>query len=292
MEKRRRSGEESRAMSSSVEQGSALAGGPLGKPTAYPEHYDATLLYPIARAAERKRLGLRSSLPFSGVDLWTAYELSWVNGSGKPQIAIGRFRVPADSPSIVESKSLKLYLGSFTQESIANAGELRRRIAGDLRRACGAPVDVELVPASRFAALPVAELPGESIDALDVSIATHAPDAAVLRAGTVIAEESLRSALFKSRCPVTGQPDFGDVLIRYRGPRIDRASLLRYVVSFRTQAAFHESCVERIFLDIKQRCAPARLTVYARFTRRGGIDINPFRSDFETAPSDVRTPRQ
>jgi 7-cyano-7-deazaguanine reductase len=279
-------------MTSSAEQGSALAGAPLGKPTAYPEHYDATLLYPIARAVERERLGLRSTLPFSGADLWTAYELSWVNGSGRPQIAIGRFRVPADSPSIVESKSLKLYLGSFAQESIANAGELLRRIAGDLRRACGAPVDVELVSASRFAALPVAELPGESIDALDVSIAAHAPDAAVLRADTVIAEESLRSALFKSRCPVTGQPDFGDVLIRYRGPRIDRASLLRYLVSFRTHAAFHESCVERIFVDIKQRCAPERLTVYARFTRRGGIDINPFRSDFETAPSDVRTPRQ
>lgn len=292
MEKRSRSGEDSLAMNRSVEDRNALAGAPLGKRTAYPEHYDATQLYPIARAVERELRGIRPPLPFSGVDLWTAYEMSWLDRSGRPQIAIGRFRVPADSPSIVESKSLKLYLGSFAQESIANAGELEQRIAGDLRRACGAPVEVELVPASRFAALPVAELSGESIDALAVSIATHAPDAAVLRADPVIAEESLRSALFKSKCPVTGQPDFGDVLIRYRGPRIDRASLLRYVVSFRMHAAFHESCVERIFLDIKQRCAPERLTVYARFTRRGGIDINPFRSNFETAPSDARTPRQ
>jgi 7-cyano-7-deazaguanine reductase len=267
-------------------------GSPLGRATDYPERYDASLLYPIARAVEREPLGVRTPLPFSGADLWTAYELSWLDQSRRPQIAIGRFRVPADSPSIVESKSLKLYLGSFAQESIGNAGEVGRRIADDLRRACGAPVDVELVPASRFATLPVAELSGESVDALDVSIAAHAPDAAVLRADTVIAEESLRSALFRSRCPVTGQPDFGDVLIRYRGRRIDRASLLRYVVSFRTHAAFHESCVERIFLDINQRCAPERLTVYARFTRRGGIDINPFRSNFETAPSDVRTPRQ
>jgi len=279
-------------MNISIGDGGALAGAPLGKPTAYPERYDPTLLYPIARAVERELLGSRSPLPFSGVDLWTAYELSWLDGSGRPQIAIGKFRVPADSPAIVESKSLKLYLGSLAQESITNAGELGRRIAGDLRRACGAPVDIELVPPSRFAALPVAELPGESIDTLEVSVAAPAPDAAVLRAGTAIAEESLRSALFRCKCPVTGQPDFGDVLIRYRGPRIDRASLLRYVVSFRTHAAFHESCVERIFLDIKQRCAPERLTVYARFTRRGGIDINPFRSDFEAAPSDVRTPRQ
>jgi 7-cyano-7-deazaguanine reductase len=138
----------------------------------------------------------------------------------------------------------------------------------------------------------MAELPGESIDTLDVFITAHAPDAALLRTGSAIAEESLRSALFRSKCPVTGQPDLGDVLIRYRGPQIDRASLLRYLVSLRMHAAFHESCVERIFLDIKQRCAPGRLSVYARFTRRGGIDINPFRSDFETAPSDVRTPRQ
>jgi 7-cyano-7-deazaguanine reductase len=249
-------------------------------------------LFPIARSEAREALGLSDALPFAGVDLWTAYELSWLNGSGRPEIAIGRFRVPADSPSIVESKSLKLYLGSFGQESIANAGELRRRIADDLRRACGAPVEVELVTASRFAALPVAELPGESIDTLEVSTTAQSPDAAVLRAESMIVEESLRSALFKSRCPVTGQPDLGDVLIRYRGPRVDRASLLRYLISFRTHAAFHESCVERIFLDIKRRCAPKRLTVYARFTRRGGIDINPFRSNFETAPPDARTPRQ
>ena len=279
-------------MNSSNEGSSALAGAPLGKPTGHPERYDPTLLYPIARALEREALGIRPPLPFAGVDLWTAYELSWLDPSGRPQIAIGRLRVPADSPALVESKSLKLYLGSFAQEVIAGAGELQRRIAEDLQRACGAQVDVELVPASRFATLPVAELPGESIDTLGVSDAAHVPDAALLSADAVIAEESLRSALFRSKCPVTGQPDFGDVLIRYRGPRIDRASLLRYLVSFRAHAAFHESCVERIFLDIKTRCAPERLTVYARFTRRGGIDINPFRSDFESAPSSVRTPRQ
>jgi 7-cyano-7-deazaguanine reductase len=265
---------------------------PLGKPTDYPEHYDPALLFPIARAGQREALGLRGQLPFGGVDLWTAYEITWLDVHGKPQVAIGEFRVPADSPSIVESKSLKLYLGSFAQEP-ASIDEIARRIEADLTRACGATVAVALSPAANAAGPGFAALPGESLDEIALATDVYEPDPDSLAASGEIVDETLRSALFRSRCPVTGQPDYGDVMIRYRGTRIDRAGLLRYLVSFRRHAAFHESCVERIFVDILGRCAPRALTVYVRFMRRGGVDINPFRSNFEPEPPQgVRTPRQ
>src|SRR5437667_2397562 len=266
---------------------------PLGKATDYPDRYDPSRLFTMARAAQREALGIVGTLPFSGVDLWTAYEISWLDTRGKPQLAIGEFRVPAGSPAIVESKSLKLYLGSFAQERLMALADVARMIETDLTRACGAPVAVVLTPGSRFATCAIAELPGDSLDALDVVIDSYAPDRGSLTAGGPVIEESLRTALFRSNCPVTGQPDYGDVLGRYRGPRVDRQGLLRYLISYRQHAAFHETCVERIFIDIAERCQPERLTVYARFTRRGGIDINPFRSNFEPAPAeDVRTPRQ
>jgi len=265
---------------------------PLGKPTDYPERYDPALLFPIARAGQREALGLRGPLPFSGVDLWTAYEITWLDAQGKPRIAIGEFRVPADSPSIVESKSLKLYLGSFAQEP-ASIDEIARRIEADLARACGVSVSVTLSPAANTAGAAFAELPGESLDEIELATDVYEPDPDALAAAGDIVDETLRSALFRSRCPVTGQPDYGDVMIRYRGMRIDRAGLLRYLISFRRHAAFHESCVERMFVDILSRCSPRVLTVYARFMRRGGVDINPFRSDFEPGPPEgVRTPRQ
>ena len=264
---------------------------PLGKPTDYPERYDPALLFPIARAGQREALGLRAPLPFGGVDLWTAYEITWLDARGKPQVAIGEFRVPADSPSIVESKSLKLYLGSFAQEA-ASIDEIARRIEADLAHACGAAVTVALSPATSTAGAGFAALPGESLDDLAVATDVYEPAPALLVAGGPHVEETLRSALFRSRCPVTGQPDFGDVMIRYRGPQIERAALLRYLISYRRHPAFHESCVERIFVDVLARCAPRALTVYARFLRRGGIDINPFRSNFESAPDSVRSARQ
>ncbi|HXX85763.1 MAG TPA: NADPH-dependent 7-cyano-7-deazaguanine reductase QueF [Casimicrobiaceae bacterium] len=264
---------------------------PLGRPTTYPDRYDPSLLFSMDRAATREALGVARRLPFAGVDIWTAHEITWLDPRGKPQTAIGEFRVGADSPSLVESKSVKLYLGSFAQERVDTAAELARIIEGDLARACGAPVGVALVPPDEGAR--VAELPGESIDILDVAIEAYAPDAELLRRGTASVEEALRSALFRSTCPVTGQPDYADVLVRYRGPRIDRSALLKYLVSYRRHAGFHEACVERIFIDIAERCSPERLTVYARFLRRGGIDINPFRSNFEPAPElNERTPRQ
>jgi 7-cyano-7-deazaguanine reductase len=211
---------------------------------------------------------------------------------GKPRIAIGEISVPADSTSIVESKSLKLYLGSFAQER-SSSDEIARRIETDLARACGSKVTVTLSPAANTAGASFAALPGESLDEIALATDVYEPDPGSLAASGGNVDETLRSALFRSRCPVTGQPDYGDVMIRYRGMRIDRAGLLRYLISFRRHAAFHESCVERMFVDILRRCAPRALTIYARFMRRGGVDINPFRSNFEPGPPEgVRTPRQ
>ncbi len=266
---------------------------PLGKPTTYPDRYDPGLLFRIDRAEQRRAIGVGSRLPFGGVDLWTAYEITWLEPGGKPRVAIGEFRVPCDSPMLVESKSLKLYLGSFAQELLATQDEVAQRIRIDLSDACGAPVAVALAAPERARVCGGADLPGESIDAVAMVAVGYEPNPAALDAGGTVADETLRSTLLRARCPVTGQPDCGDVMIRYRGRRIDRAGLLRYLVSYRGHAAFHESLVERMFVDILERCAPQALTVYARFLRRGGIDINPFRSNFETdPPPGGRTPRQ
>jgi len=270
-----------------------LDGSPLGRATDYPDRYDPALLFPIERAAQREAIGLRGALPFGGVDVWTAYEISWLDARGKPEVAIGEFRVPCDSPALVESKSLKLYIGAFAQEPAGTIDDLARRIEADLSRACGASVAVALASLERSRAGVLTELPGESIDAVAIATDVYEIDAASLSAAGPSTEETLRSALFRSRCPVTGQPDTGDVMVRYRGRRIDRAGLLRYLVSYRRHAAFHENCIERMFVDILQRCAPQTLTVYARFMRRGGIDINPFRSNFEPEPPPgARTVRQ
>lgn len=266
---------------------------PLGKPATYRDRYDPGLLFAIERAPQRAALGLGDALPFSGADLWTAYELSWLDPRGKPEVAIARFGVPVESPRIVESKSMKLYLSAFSQSPFESAAVVERVIAADLGRAFGTAVAVELVGARRFAAQPWAELEGESIDELALEVRDYTPQPGLLAASGPAVEEALVSHLFKSNCPVTGQPDWGSVQVRYRGPPIDRAGLLGYLVSFRRHAGFHEHCVERIFVDLRERCRPERLSVYARFTRRGGIDINPFRSDWEaTPPAGVRTARQ
>jgi 7-cyano-7-deazaguanine reductase len=202
-------------------------------------------------------------------------------------------RVPAESPNIVESKSAKLYVNSFSQTRFARREEVEHALRDDLTRACGGPVAVELVRPAAFARLGANELAGESIDDLEIEVRDYSPQPDALEAGGPTVEETLVSQLFKSNCPVTGQPDWGSVQIRYRGRRIDRAGLLRYIVSYRQHAGFHEHCVERMFVDLRERCRPERLSVYARFTRRGGIDINPFRSDWEPAPPvSVRTARQ
>jgi 7-cyano-7-deazaguanine reductase len=267
---------------------------PLGKTSAVPLRYNAGLLFPIPRAPQRSELGIDGALPFHGVDVWNAYELSWLDARGKPNVAIAEIRVPATTPNIVESKSLKLYLAGFNQERVENAGVLATRIARDLSSAAGGDVSVAVIEPWRFGALALTELDGESIDAQSTAFDTFGPpDADGLRASDVdIADETLRSDLLKSNCPVTGQPDWASIAIRYSGPRIDRESLLRYLVSFRQHADFHEHCVERIFVDLMRRCAPTRLDVYARYTRRGGIDINPWRSTETIDPPNPRGARQ
>ena len=267
---------------------------PLGKHTVYADRYDPSLLFPIPRQAKRDEIGVREPLPFHGVDIWNAYELSWLDMQGKPVAALAEFHVPASSPNIIESKSFKLYLNGFAQEPLANAAALSALLQQDLSRAAGAPVMVH-IQAPRTSQHTFADLVGESIDALPVKIDDYGPPKAdYLRTDTSggVIEETLVSDLLRSNCPVTGQPDWGSVQIAYRGTPIDREGLLRYLVSFRTHNEFHEQCVERIFMDVMARCAPQRLSVYARYTRRGGLDINPFRSTDKNLPDNPRGARQ
>ncbi|GAB1406564.1 NADPH-dependent 7-cyano-7-deazaguanine reductase QueF [Thermomonas brevis] len=268
-----------------------MTANPLGREVAYPRAYDATLLYPIPRALGRTQIGIAAALPFAGHDRWQAYELSWLDARGKPQVATATLQVPADSPNLVESKSLKLYLNSFNGSRFGDAEAVRARIEADLSAAAGAPVSM----AFGLPPMQVDDGDGESIDTLDIDIDHYGPpDANLLAAdaGTLV-EETLRSALLKSNCPVTGQPDWAEVAIAYRGPRIDREALLRYLVGFRDHAEFHEQCVERLFVDLQARCRPQWLSVEARYTRRGGLDINPWRATPGTpAPAALRAPRQ
>ncbi|CAN7506990.1 NADPH-dependent 7-cyano-7-deazaguanine reductase QueF [Trinickia sp. LjRoot230] len=268
---------------------------PLGKPAAYIEHYEPALLFPIARNNARETIGIGAQLPFFGTDIWNAYELSWLNPRGKPQVAIATFFVPADSPNIVESKSFKLYLGSFAQTPIESADAVRDMLKRDISAACGASVSVKLATPAEFHVLEFDELDGLSLDRLDLDAEVYHPDPELLTAAQQEApvEETLVSNLLKSNCPVTGQPDWGSVQIHYVGPQIDHAGLLRYIISYRNHTGFHEQCVERIFVDIMRECRPVKLAVYARYTRRGGLDINPFRTNFNLPmPDNARTARQ
>jgi 7-cyano-7-deazaguanine reductase len=267
---------------------------PLGHATGYPDTYDRAQLFAIPRAPQRAALGLDATkLPFEGADLWTAYELTWLDARGKPDIAIAEIDAPASSPSIVESKSMKLYLGSFAQSTFDDAGALVATIERDLSAAMGAPIRVALTRPIDFARERLGELDGESLDALPIDATTYEVTPSTLSAHGEIVDEALTTSLFRSVCPVTGQPDIASMQIAYRGPRIDREGLLRYLVSYRRHPGFHEHCVERIFVDVASRCRCDRLTVYARFTRRGGIDINPFRTNAGIAPPrSIRTARQ
>ncbi len=268
---------------------------PLGKSVAYQAEYDPGLLFPIPRAGKRAEIGINGEPPFMGMDIWNAYELSWLNARGKPQVALANFLVPADSPNIIESKSFKLYLNSFNQTRLADEAELAGLLTRDLSAAIGKPVAVEIVSPERFASQRIADLDGYCIDNLDIEIDTYSPAPQLLRCEEypVPVEETLVSNLLKSNCLVTGQPDWASVQIRYFGPAINRESLLRYLISFRNHNEFHEQCVERIFMDIQHMCRPMKLAVYARYTRRGGLDINPWRSNFSTSlPPNRRTARQ
>lgn len=269
---------------------------PLGKPTAYDTQYNPALLFPIARQDKRAELGIAGTLPFFGVDIWNAYEVSWLNLRGKPQIGIATITVPADSPNIVESKSFKLYLNSFNQVRLASAAALVETLTTDLSVAFGAPVHVALRTPETFTTLRMADLSGLLLDRLDIEVDRYTTDASLLQCaqGAAAVEETLVSHLLKSNCLVTGQPDWGSVQIHYVGAPINQEGLLKYLIGFREHNEFHEQCVERIFMDVLRRCKPHKLAVYARYTRRGGLDINPWRSNFSTGlrPSNDRNSRQ
>jgi 7-cyano-7-deazaguanine reductase len=277
---------------------------PLGKTSRYADQYDATLLFPIARAPKRVEIGLASVPPFFGADVWTAFELSWLNGRGKPQVAIAHITVPCESPNIIESKSFKLYLNSFNNTSFADASDVLARLRADINEALwrGATVQasagVRLLGPELFDREPVYELDGLNLDRLDVECSRYTPAPDLLRTRSPAENEGpvsevLVSNLLKSNCLVTGQPDWASVQIRYTGAQIEQEGLLQYLVSFRNHDEFHEQCVERIFMDIWRQCQPLKLTVYARYTRRGGLDINPFRTSHpQQLPANTRTARQ
>ena len=273
----------------------------LGKPSAYVDQYDASLLFPIPRAGKRAEIGITAAPPFFGADLWTAFELSWLNLRGKPQVALLHITIPCETPNIVESKSFKLYLNSFNNTRFADPSEVQARIRADVSEAVwrgaehSATVGVKLLLPEMFDQEPVHELDGLSLDRLDLECTHYQPAPELLHAvqDEPPVTEVLTSNLLKSNCLVTGQPDWGSVQIRYTGAPIDQAGLLQYLVSFRNHNEFHEQCVERIFMDLWTRCKPLKLTVYARYTRRGGLDINPLRTSHPQAlPGNVRTARQ
>lgn len=260
---------------------------PLGRQVDYPDHYDPTQLAPISRAENRQQLGINNDeLPFCGADIWNAFELSWLDPQGKPQVARARFIFPCQSPAIIESKSFKLYLNSLNQEKFTDIDTVRDCLKRDLAAAAGAEVEVLLQPFSGMQELIEAPT-GICLDNLDVACEHYHIEPSLLQLADPdaqfeqLVDEILYTDLFRSRCPITGQPDWGSVTVCYQGPQINRAALLRYLVSYRLHDDFHENCVERIFLDIRQHCRPQSLSVEANFLRRGGLDINPVRATSE-----------
>ena len=267
----------------------------LGKASSYTDQYDASLLFAIPRADKRAELGVADTPPFFGADMWTLYELSWLNLRGKPQIALAHVTVPCESPHIVESKSFKLYLNSFNNSRFLDAREVRERIRADVSAATGVGIGIKTIGPELFDREPLHEMDGLNLDRLDVECLhfTPAPELLFAEFDEPPVTETLTSNLLKSNCLVTGQPDWGSVQIAYSGPAINQEGLLQYLVSFRNHNEFHEQCVERIFMDVWSRCKPIKLSVYARYTRRGGLDINPFRCSYPAQlPQNVRTARQ
>ncbi|MEH0665502.1 NADPH-dependent 7-cyano-7-deazaguanine reductase QueF [Vibrio scophthalmi] len=263
-----------------------LAGLTLGQKTNYANQYDPSLLQPVPRSLNRDDLQLGDTLPFMGCDLWTLYELSWLNSKGLPQVAIGDVAIPATSANLIESKSFKLYLNSLNQSRFDSWDEVERTLTRDLSACAGETVSVTLHSVEDYTDSVIVTMNGECIDHQDIEITHYDFDASLLENATLAedVEESLHSHLLKSNCLITNQPDWGSVEIQYQGKQIDREALLRYLVSFREHNEFHEQCVERIYTDIMTYCQPEKLTVYARYTRRGGLDINPYRSNQYTKP--------
>lgn len=261
----------------------------LGQATAYPTAFDPGLLAPVPRQLNRQPLGIDGqNLPFHGIDYWNAYELSWLNEAGLPQVAIAEIAVAVDSINLIESKSFKLYLNSFNESRWSSWSAVAKQLQTDLSNCAEGQVEVKLHSLQQAPQLHIQQFSGICLDEQQLSINEYDynPELLALQDNPQTVTETLYSDLLKSNCLITNQPDWGSVLIRYQGPAIDHAALLRYLISFRRHNEFHEQCVERIFSDIKTRLKPEKLSVYARYTRRGGLDINPFRSDFEEPPSE------
>ncbi|MCV2883263.1 NADPH-dependent 7-cyano-7-deazaguanine reductase QueF [Aestuariibacter sp. AA17] len=267
----------------------------LGKTVEYTSTYAPELLQGVPRTLSRDQIGVTASaLPFHGEDIWNGYELSWLNEKGKPQVAIMRCSVPYDSPNLIESKSFKLYLNSFNQQKIASVDVLKATLEADLSATAGKHVSVDVFLPREFGQQDMANLHGENIDDIDIDVTDYDlnVDYLALEQNAEIVTETLTSDLLKSNCLITNQPDWASVQIAYTGKKIDRAGLLHYLISFRMHNEFHEQCVERIFVDIMAKCQPESLTIYARYTRRGGLDINPIRSNVDYSLTHARQARQ
>lgn len=270
-----------------------LGGSPLGAKSVYIDKYTPSLLFPISRKSKRKEIGVSDILPFYGYDQWNAFELSWLNKKGKPRVAIAKIDIDCDSINIIESKSFKLYLNSFNNEKFCTADDVQSTIERDITEAINGEVKVSLYFLETYNNLAIKKLEGECIDILDIECNCYIPDKNILSSSTGEIEETLYSNFLKSNCLVTGQPDWGSLQISYKGAKINKENLLKYIISFRNHNEFHEQCVERIFMDIKEKCNPSKLTVYARYTRRGGLDINPIRSTEKISPPlNIRLIRQ
>ncbi|BBF07405.1 TPA: NADPH-dependent 7-cyano-7-deazaguanine reductase QueF [Haemophilus influenzae] len=267
----------------------------LGQKTEYASQYDRTLLQSVPRSLNRDGLGITQNQPFTiGADIWTAYEISWLNEKGLPQVAIADIYLDYQSQNLIESKSFKLYLNSFNQSKFADFNAVQQTMQRDLIECAQGDVKVRLNPVAVYDAQKIEHLQGDCIDEQDIEITSYEFNANWLKdcVSDEIVEEKLVSHLLKSNCLITNQPDWGTLHIHYVGKKINQEKLLRYVVSFRQHNEFHEQCVERIFCDLMHYAKPEKLTVYARYTRRGGLDINPFRSNFENLPENLRLARQ
>ena len=267
----------------------------LGQKTEYASQYDRTLLQPVPRALNRDGLGITQNQPFTiGADIWTAYEISWLNEKGLPQVAIADIYLDYQSQNLIESKSFKLYLNSFNQSKFADFTAIQKTMQRDLSECAQGDVKVRLNSVAVYDSQKIDHLQGYCIDEQDIEITSYEFNADWMKdcVSNEIVKEKLVSHLLKSNCLITNQPDWGTLHIHYVGKKIDHEKLLRYVVSFRQHNEFHEQCVERIFCDLMHYAKPEKLTVYARYTRRGGLDINPFRSNFENLPENLRLARQ
>lgn len=277
-----------------IDNDQLLESSPLGKTQTYIDHYQPDLLFPISRHQKREAIGIniKLGLPFQGRDIWNAYELSWLNAKGKPIVAYGEFYIPCESPQLIESKSFKLYLNSFNQTVFRSFAEVENVLIEDLSKATGALISVKLLPIWEMKKNIAVLFEGESLDKLDIDCDTYLPFPQYLQTDHQIVTETLYSDLLKSNCLVTGQPDWGSIQVSYTGRKIQREGLLKYIISFRKHNEFHEQCVERIFMDIMKYCAPEKCVVYARYTRRGGLDINPYRANYPIEINNERLFRQ